>query len=71
MTPHKAARASPLSREQRLENRVLAYTGQGAEHVIRRMKGFRVQRGVYRFLAVRAGVVGDAPTPAALSPGPR
>ena len=47
-TPHKAPLASPLSADQRQENRVLAHTRQGTLHVIRRMKIFRVQRGVYR-----------------------
>ena len=47
ITPHKATRASPLTDEQRHENRVLAYTRQRIEHVIRRMKIFRVLKGVY------------------------
>ena len=48
ITPHKATPASPLPAEQRQENRVLAYTRQAIEHVIRRMKIFRVLKGVYR-----------------------
>ncbi|UQN05347.1 transposase family protein [Deinococcus sp. QL22] len=48
ITTHKATRASPLSAEQRQDNRVLAQTRQGIEHVIRRMKIFRVLKGVYR-----------------------
>ncbi len=48
ITTHKATQASPLSAEQRQENRVLAHTRQGGEHVIRRMKVFRVLKGVYR-----------------------
>jgi IS5 family transposase len=48
ITTHKATRASPLSVDQRQENRVLAHTRQGIEHVIRRMKIFRVLKGVYR-----------------------
>ena len=48
ITPHKATRASLLSAEQRQENRELAYTRQGIEHVIRRMKIFRVLKGMYR-----------------------
>ena len=48
ITTHKATRASPLSAEQRQENRQLAYTRQGREHVIRCMKVVRVLKGVYR-----------------------
>ncbi|WP_237725121.1 transposase family protein [Deinococcus alpinitundrae] len=48
ITTHKATRASPLSAEQRQENRELSYTRQGIEHAIRRMKVFRVLKGVYR-----------------------
>ncbi|UQN08513.1 transposase family protein [Deinococcus sp. QL22] len=48
ITTHKATQASPLSAEQRQENRVLAHTRQGVEHVIRRMKVFRVLKEVYR-----------------------
>lgn len=48
ITSHKATRASPLSVEQRQENRVLAHVRQGVEHVIRRMKVFRVLKGIYR-----------------------
>jgi hypothetical protein len=44
ITTHKATRASPLSADQRQENRVLAHT----LHVIRRMKIFRVLKGIYR-----------------------
>ncbi|WP_245808063.1 transposase family protein [Deinococcus hopiensis] len=48
LTPHKATQASPLSAEQRQDNRVLAHTRQAIEHMIRRMKIFRVLKGVYR-----------------------
>ena len=48
ITPHKATPASPLSAEQRQDNRVLAHTRQAIEHVIRRMKIFHVLKGVYR-----------------------
>ncbi|WP_245808069.1 transposase family protein [Deinococcus hopiensis] len=48
ITTHKATLASPLSTEQRQENRVLAHTRQGTLHVIRRMKIFPVLKGVYR-----------------------
>ncbi|MFB9992706.1 transposase family protein [Deinococcus oregonensis] len=41
-------RASPLSAEQRQENRVLAHLRQGTRHVIRRMESFRVLQGTYR-----------------------
>nr|WP_240741013.1 transposase family protein [Deinococcus sp. Arct2-2] len=42
ITIHKATRASPLSADQRQENRVLAQTRQGIEQVIRRLKIFHV-----------------------------
>lgn len=48
ITPHKATTATPLTNEQRQDNRVLAHTRQGIEHVIRRLKIFRVFKGVYR-----------------------
>ncbi|WP_245808206.1 transposase family protein [Deinococcus hopiensis] len=48
ITTHKATLASPLSAEQRQENRVLAYTRQGTLRVIRHMKIFHVLKGVYR-----------------------
>jgi IS5 family transposase len=48
ITPHKATQASPLSAGQRQENRVLAHTRPGVEQVIRRMKVFRVLKGIYR-----------------------
>ncbi|UQN09793.1 transposase family protein [Deinococcus sp. QL22] len=48
ITTHPATRASPLCAEQCQENRVRAHTRQGGEHVIRRMKVFRVLKGVYR-----------------------
>ncbi|WP_245808068.1 transposase family protein [Deinococcus hopiensis] len=48
ITTHKATLASPLSAEQRQENRVLAYTRQATPHVIRRMKIFRILKGVCR-----------------------
>ena len=48
ITSHKATHASPLSAQQRQDNRVLARVRQGVEHVIRRMKVFRVLKGIYR-----------------------
>ncbi|WP_019012566.1 transposase family protein [Deinococcus aquatilis] len=48
ITTHKATRASPLSAEQRHDNRVLAHARQGTLHAIRRMKIFRILKGVYR-----------------------
>ena len=48
LTPHKATRNTPLTDEQRQDNRVLAHTRQGVEHVIRRLKIFRVHKEVYR-----------------------
>ncbi|WP_139807133.1 transposase family protein [Deinococcus hopiensis] len=38
----------PLSTEQRQDNRVLAHTRQGTLHMIRRVKIFRVLKGVCR-----------------------
>ncbi|WP_240740958.1 transposase family protein [Deinococcus sp. Arct2-2] len=40
--PRVRRRTRRLSPEQRQENRVLAHTRRGIEHVIRRMKVFRV-----------------------------
>ena len=37
-----------LTDEMRQDNRVLAHTRQGVEHVIRRLKIFRIFKGVYR-----------------------
>ena len=48
LTPHKATRTAPLTDEERQDNRVLAHTRQGVEHVIRRLKIFRVLKEVYR-----------------------
>ena len=48
ITPHKATTTAPLTDEQRHDNRVLAYTRQCVEHVIRRLKIFRVLKEVYR-----------------------
>ena len=48
ITPHKETKRDPLSPEERQENRVLAYTRLRIEHVIRRLKIFRVLKDVYR-----------------------
>uniref|UniRef100_UPI00037DCD3E transposase family protein n=1 Tax=Deinococcus apachensis TaxID=309886 RepID=UPI00037DCD3E len=48
LTPHKATRTTPLTHEQRQDTVVLAHTRQGIEHMIRRLKIFRVLKGVYR-----------------------
>ena len=48
ITPHKAVKARPLTPEKRQENRVLASTRLRVEHVIRRLKIFRVLKDVYR-----------------------
>jgi len=48
LTPHKATRTTPLTDEQRQDNHVLAHTRQCVEHVIRRLKIFRVLKEVYR-----------------------
>jgi len=48
ITPHKETKRDPLSPEERQENRVLAYTRLRIEHVIQRLKIFRVLKDVYR-----------------------
>lgn len=48
ITPHKATKTAPLTDEMRQDNRVLAHTRQCVEHVIRRLKIFRVLKEVYR-----------------------
>nr|WP_119673196.1 transposase family protein [Deinococcus sp. RM]RIY09047.1 hypothetical protein D3W47_07450 [Deinococcus sp. RM] len=48
ITPHKVTRARPLTPEERQENRALASTRLRVEHVIRRLKIFRVLKDVYR-----------------------
>ena len=48
ITPHKATKTAPLTDEMRQDNRILAHTRQGVEHVIRRLKIFRILKGVYR-----------------------
>ena len=48
ITPHKETKRSPLTPQERQENRVLASTRLRVEHVIRRLKIFRVLKDVYR-----------------------
>lgn len=48
ITLHKVTRARPLTPEERQENRALASTRLRVEHVIRRLKIFRVLKDVYR-----------------------
>ncbi|MDV6376214.1 transposase family protein [Deinococcus arenicola] len=48
ITPHKGTKVIPLTPEQRQQNRELAATRLGAEHVIRRLKIFRVLNDIYR-----------------------
>ena len=48
LTPHKANKTRSLTPEQRFENRVLAHFRQPVEHVIRRLKIFRVLKETYR-----------------------
>ena len=48
MTPHKATKKAPLTPEQRQQNRELASTRLRVEHVIRRLKIFRVLKDIYR-----------------------
>ncbi|WP_414657760.1 transposase family protein [Deinococcus sp. VB343] len=42
LTPHKASKHHPLTSDERLENRAIASIRQPVEHVIRRLKIFRV-----------------------------
>ncbi len=48
ITPHKETKARSLTPEERQENRALASTRLRVEHVIRRLKIFRVLKDVYR-----------------------
>ncbi|WP_241191429.1 transposase family protein [Deinococcus psychrotolerans] len=48
ITPHKASKALPSTPEDCQDNRVVASTRQCVEHVIRRLKIFRVLKEVYR-----------------------
>nr|WP_255674529.1 transposase family protein [Deinococcus sp. 6GRE01] len=48
VTPHKATKKAQLTPEQRQQNRELASTRLRVEHVIRRLKIFRVLKDVYR-----------------------
>ena len=48
ITPHKTTKTAPLTDQERYDNRVLASTRQGIEHVIRCLKIFRVLKEVYR-----------------------
>lgn len=48
VTPHKATKKAPLTPEQRQQNRELASTRLRVEHVIRRLKIFRVLKDMYR-----------------------
>lgn len=47
-TPHKASKKRALSAEQRQTNRELAQLRQPIEHVIRRLKVFRLLKETYR-----------------------
>jgi hypothetical protein len=56
-TPHKRWRGRELSKEQQLENRSLARVRIVVEHVIRRLKVFRVLKEVYRHRRRRFGLL--------------
>lgn len=56
LTPHKASKHHPLTSDERLENRAIASTRQPVEHVIRRLKIFRVLKEVYRHRRRRFGL---------------
>ena len=55
-TPHKGWRKKKLTKEQRAENRVLSSVRIVVEHVIRRLKVFRVLKEVYRHRRRRFGL---------------
>lgn len=55
-TPHKRTRRKELTREQRWENRRLASARITVEHVIRRLKVFRVLSSRYRHRRRRFGL---------------
>jgi hypothetical protein len=55
-TPHKRWRERELNQKQRLENQWLASERIAVEHVIRRLKVFRVLKGVYRHRRRRFGL---------------
>lgn len=71
ITPHKATKTAPLTDEMRQDNRVLAHTRQCVEHVIRRLKIFRLLKGVYRHrrrrFSLRLHLIA---APSATSPSP-
>ena len=56
LTPHKGSKHHPLTAEERKENRVLAHFRQPIEHVIRKLKIFRILKEVYRHRRRRFGL---------------
>lgn len=56
LTPHKASKHHALTVEERQENRALAHFRQPIEHVIRKLKIFRVLKAVYRHRRRRFGL---------------
>jgi hypothetical protein len=55
-TPHKRWRGKPLSKEQKAHNRSLAKERILAEHVIRKLKVFRILKETYRHRRRRFGL---------------
>jgi IS5 family transposase len=55
-TPHKGWRKRPLTKEQRTENRLLSKVRIVVEHVICRLKVFRILKEVYRNRRRRFGL---------------
>lgn len=55
-TPHKRRKGIPLTPEQKAHNRKLASERVLAEHVIRRLKVFRILRETYRHRRKRHGL---------------
>ena len=55
-TPHKRWRGRPLTKEQKAYNRALAKKRILAEHLIRRLKVFRILKETYRHRRRRFGL---------------
>jgi IS5 family transposase len=55
-TPHKRSKNKPLTKEQKAYNKALSSRRVIAEHVIRRLKVFRVLKETYRHRRRRFGL---------------
>lgn len=56
LTPHKSSKHRPLTSDERRENRAISSIRQPIEHVIRRLKVFRILKEVYRHRRRRFGL---------------